>query len=109
MLDDQSLFFDSPNGLVIVLGCGHSGIANILNYVAKLSGEKHFFAVTGGMHLLNAGSEQIENVIELFRQYDVQKIGAAHCTGSVAIKRFEESFPERCFMCSAGTRIELGD
>ena len=109
ILDDQSLFFDSPDGLVIVLGCAHSGVANILNYIAKLSGKRRFFAVMGGMHLLHSSSEEVELAIELFREYDVRRIGLAHCTGDNAMKQFNEAFPDRCFMCWAGTKIEFGN
>jgi len=109
MPDDQSLFFDSPDGLVVVLGCAHSGLANILSYIEKLSGEKYFFAVTGGTHLLNASSEQIALAIELFRKYDVRRIGLAHCTGDNAVRQFSQALPDRCFVCSAGTKIEFGN
>ena len=105
--DDQAMFFDSPNGLVVLLGCAHSGVANTLHYVARLSGEKRIYAVIGGMHLLNASAERIERTIEAFRQYDVQRIGPAHCTGNNAIEKFERAFSEQCFTCSVGMRIDL--
>jgi len=105
--DDQAFFFDSRKGLVVLLGCAHAGIVNTLHYAAKLSGENHIYAVIGGMHLLNASSERIERTIEAFRQYDVQKIGLAHCTGNKAVEKFKKAFPEQCFVCSAGMQIEL--
>ncbi len=97
LLDDQTLFIETLKGLVIIFGCGHAGVVNTLHYVAKLSGEKRIYAVIGGMHLLNASVERIERRIEALRQYDVQKIGLAHCTGSNAIKRFKSVFSEECF------------
>jgi len=105
--DDQAMFFDSPKRLVVLLGCAHAGIVNTLHYVAKLSGEKRIYAVIGGMHLLNASAERIESTIEALRQYDVQKIGMAHCTGSKAIKKFKSVFPGQFFVCSVGKRIDL--
>jgi len=105
--DDQAMFFDSPKGLVVLLGCAHSGVANTLHYVTKLSGQERIYAVIGGMHLLNASAERIERTIDVFRQYDVQRIGPAHCTGSNAIEKFEEAFSDRCFTCSVGMRIDL--
>jgi 7,8-dihydropterin-6-yl-methyl-4-(beta-D-ribofuranosyl)aminobenzene 5'-phosphate synthase len=107
LLDDQTLFIESAEGLIVVLGCAHAGVVNTLHYVAKLSGEKNIYAVIGGMHLLNAPSERIEHTIEAFKQYDVQKIGLAHCTGSKAIEKFKSVFPSRCFVCSVGNRINL--
>jgi 7,8-dihydropterin-6-yl-methyl-4-(beta-D-ribofuranosyl)aminobenzene 5'-phosphate synthase len=107
--DDQAMFFDSPKGLVILLGCAHSGVVNTLHYVVKMSGHKRIHAVLGGMHLLNASKGRIERTISVFREYDVQKIGMAHCTGKNAVKQFQRTFPDRCFICSAGTQINLGD
>jgi len=106
--DDQAMFFDSPKGLVILLGCAHSGVANTLHYVVKLSGQNRIYAVLGGMHLWNAGKQRIEQTINVFRKYNVQKIGIAHCTGEHAKKQFQRAFPDRCFVCSAGTQVNLG-
>jgi len=107
LLDDQTLFIESQKGLVIILGCAHAGVVNTLHYVAKLSGGKHIYAVIGGMHLLSASAERVECTIDVFRQYDVQKIGLAHCTGNNAIEKFKSVFPGQYFVCSVGKRIEL--
>ncbi|MFC1676193.1 iron-sulfur cluster assembly scaffold protein [Planctomycetota bacterium] len=109
LLDDQAMFFDSPKGLAILLGCAHAGVVNTLHYIAGLSREKNIYAVIGGMHLINASSQRIERTIEAFKQYDVKKIGLAHCTGNNAVEKFKDVFPSRCFMCSVSTRIELGN
>jgi len=105
--DDQAMFFDSPKGLIVLLGCAHAGVVNTLHYIAKLSGETRIYAVIGGMHLLNASVERIERTIEALRQYDVQKIGLAHCTGNKAVEKFKSTFPEQYFACSVGMQIEL--
>ena len=106
-VDDQAVFFDSPNGLVVLLGCAHRGVANTLHYVAKLSGRESIYAVIGGMHLSGASAERIRHTIAVFRQYNVQKIGPAHCTGDNAVEEFEKAFSGRCLRCSAGMRIDL--
>jgi len=103
--DDQAMFFDSPKGLIVVLGCAHAGVVNTLHHIAKLSGEKHIYAVIGGVHLLNASSERIERTIEAIGQYGVQRIGLAHCTGHDTIDEFRSVFSDKCFVCSAGVEI----
>lgn len=50
--DDQSVFFDTPEGIVVLLGCAHSGVINTLRYIVELSGNKPLRAVIGGMHLV---------------------------------------------------------
>jgi len=107
LLDDQTLFIETAKGLVIVFGCGHAGVVNILNYISKLTGQRHIYAVLGGMHLLRASDERIERTITAFEGYDLQKIGPAHCTGSKPIEKIKAVFPEQYFVCSAGTQIKM--
>jgi len=107
LLDDQALFIESAEGLVVVLGCAHSGVVNTLDYISNLINRNHIHAVIGGMHLLNASEERIERTITTFQKYDVQRIGLAHCTGASAVRRFSDIFQKQCFSCSASTRIKF--
>jgi 7,8-dihydropterin-6-yl-methyl-4-(beta-D-ribofuranosyl)aminobenzene 5'-phosphate synthase len=107
LLDDQAIFAETREGVVVILGCAHSGVINTLNYVAKLTNQNHIFAVIGGMHLLSASLQRIERTIDTFRRYDVQKIAPANCTGSKAVAKFKEAFGERCSVCCVGSRMHL--
>jgi len=107
LLDDQTLFIETAKGLVIVFGCAHAGVVNTLNRIADLTEKEQFYAVMGGMHLLNASEERIERTIAVFREYNLQGIGPAHCTGTKAAEKFRCVFPEQCFTCSVGARIDL--
>jgi 7,8-dihydropterin-6-yl-methyl-4-(beta-D-ribofuranosyl)aminobenzene 5'-phosphate synthase len=106
-LDDQALFLESAEGLIVVFGCAHSGVVNTLNYVTKLTGRDHIFAVIGGMHLVNASKDKLERTIDAFKRYGIEKIVPCHCTGIKAIEKFKKVFPDRCFICPVGTRIDL--
>ncbi len=77
--DDQAMFFDTPRGLVVVLGCSHAGVVNTLDYIVKLSGGRQIDSVVGGMHLLSASQKRIERTVSVFRQHNVQNIGFGHC------------------------------
>ena len=107
ILDDQTLFIESARGLVVILGCAHSGVVNALDYISNLTSQSKIYAVIGGMHLLNASKERIEQTITIFREYNIQKIGFAHCTGASADRMFSDAFKNRCFSCSAGTQISF--
>lgn len=107
LLDDQALFVESSKGLVVILGCTHAGVVNTLQQISNIKPGKDFYAIMGGMHLINAGSERIERTIDTFREYALQQMGPAHCTGSTAVERIRDAFPERCFDCSAGIRIRF--
>jgi len=79
MIDDTALFLSTENGLVVLTGCGHSGILNILNYAKESLGE-NVYAALGGFHLLFSPRNEVENVSkELLK---LEKIGPAHCSGN---------------------------
>lgn len=103
LTDDQAAYIETSQGIVIVLGCAHSGLVNTLDYVAELTGKDRFYAALGGMHLLSASDERIERTAEALASYDVQRIGPAHCTGRKASMALWQRFPDRCMDCMTGT------
>lgn len=106
--DDQALFFRVPEGLVIVLGCGHAGVVNTMQYVSEIMGEDKIHAVIGGTHLLGASPHRMEKTIEAFKEYDVQKIMLTHCTGLDAYAEISRAIPGRCSWPTSGTKIRFG-
>jgi len=107
LLDDQTLFMESSKGLVVVFGCAHSGVVNILDYISRLTGCKKIHAVIGGMHLLNANHNRIENTIKAFRKYEIQKIMPMHCTGQKAMEELKNVFGDKCLLLCAGDKISF--
>jgi len=105
--DDQALYFECDKGLVVVLGCAHSGVVNTLRYISNIAGRGRLHAVFGGMHLGGAGPERLTRTFDAFEELGVEQIGACHCTGLAAAAGFWEHFPGRCFECRAGTRLEF--
>jgi 7,8-dihydropterin-6-yl-methyl-4-(beta-D-ribofuranosyl)aminobenzene 5'-phosphate synthase len=93
--DDQSLFFDTPYGLVLIAGCAHSGIVNTLMYIRKLVGEKAVYAIIGGMHLLRASEERMARTIQYIKELDIKNICIGHCTGAGQIHEMYSVFPEQ--------------
>jgi 7,8-dihydropterin-6-yl-methyl-4-(beta-D-ribofuranosyl)aminobenzene 5'-phosphate synthase len=107
LIDDQSVYFESAEGIVVLLGCAHSGVINTLQYIGELSRGAPIRAVIGGMHLVNASVERIANTIEEFKRLGVQSLSPCHCTGMPATVDLWNAFPGRCSSCSAGTRFEF--
>ena len=105
--DDQAMFFDTPRGLVVLLGCSHAGIVNTSDYAVKLTGKERIYSIIGGLHLLNSSQERIERTISVFQKYDVQRIGLAHCTGANATRQISNAFPDRCSICYTGSQVNL--
>jgi len=108
ILDDQAVFFRVPEGVVILLGCGHAGLVNTMRYVSELTGEPEIYAVMGGTHLLGASPRRMKETVAALKRYKVQKLLLSHCTGVNAYAEFAAAFPGRCSWPASGTRIGFG-
>ncbi len=106
--DDQALVVGTGQGLVVVLGCAHSGLVNTLDHVARQAPGESLHAVLGGMHLLTASDDRLGRTIEALERRGVQRVGPAHCTGRRASNALWERFGQAGLSCHAGTRIVLG-
>lgn len=105
--DDQAIYFDTPEGLVVLLGCAHAGVINTLHHIRSATGQRAVYAVIGGMHLVHASPDRINKTVEALRQLDVQRLAPTHCTGARAAARLWSEFPESWQPCPVGTRFEF--
>jgi 7,8-dihydropterin-6-yl-methyl-4-(beta-D-ribofuranosyl)aminobenzene 5'-phosphate synthase len=88
--EDQSLVLDTTQGLVVVTGCGHAGIVNILTYAATKFPDRAVYGVIGGLHLFPASDEQLDWTGDEFKQFKVANLLGAHCTGIEAVYRLRQ-------------------
>lgn len=109
ILDDQALIMNvSDKGLVVLTGCGHAGIVNIVRYARKLTGIDKVYAVIGGFHLNGPLFEPIISATcEALGQLSPAVIVPAHCTGWKAVHALAARFPDAFIQNSVGTRFEL--
>lgn len=91
LLDDSALVINEKEKLIIIAGCAHSGIANIIKYAVKLFSDKEI-TVIGGFHMLNYSYEEIHNTIEELKQLNITRLYPGHCTGNAAIEALLSSF-----------------
>jgi 7,8-dihydropterin-6-yl-methyl-4-(beta-D-ribofuranosyl)aminobenzene 5'-phosphate synthase len=105
--DDQSLILDSRRGIILILGCAHSGIINIIHHAIKKTGKEKFFAIVGGTHLDFLTPEQLEKTIDVLKKLDIERIGASHCTGMKAAFRLHQEFGSRFFYGYVGNTLEV--
>lgn len=80
VIEDSALAYKSINGLVIVTGCSHSGICNIIEYARKVCGEGRIHDVVGGLHLQNPSHTQLAGTVEYIKAIDMKQMHACHCT-----------------------------
>lgn len=91
-LDDSALVYKGDDGLVIVTGCSHSGICNIVSQAKEVCNENRIQDIIGGLHLLDCASVTLEKTCEFLRQAGVKKLHAAHCTDLAAKIRLAQDF-----------------
>jgi 7,8-dihydropterin-6-yl-methyl-4-(beta-D-ribofuranosyl)aminobenzene 5'-phosphate synthase len=105
-IKEQALILDTSRGLVVVTGCAHPGIDKVARQV-KDSFDKDIYLLMGGMHLMGMSREEMDGLIETFREMDIKKIAPSHCTGDAAIRRFRENWGEDFVEGGTGAVIEL--
>lgn len=105
ILDDQALFFDTHDGVVVLPGCAHAGIVNTLLHVNHLTHGRPIHAVLGGMHLINASPERISRTVAALRNLGIQRLAPSHCTGMAATACLWHEFPQACTTCAVASRF----
>jgi 7,8-dihydropterin-6-yl-methyl-4-(beta-D-ribofuranosyl)aminobenzene 5'-phosphate synthase len=108
LADDQALWVETAVGLVVVLGCAHSGVINTLDHVCRTTRRREVYCVTGGTHLLHASRERLEATGGLLGRRNAQVIAPCHCTGLNAQVYFRARFASRVQECGAGAQFEFG-
>lgn len=93
-------------GLVIMTGCAHPGIVNVIEELQK-SICKDVYMVLGGFHLYHDTIRRAKEVIEEFRNLGIQKVSPCHCTGDIAIKAFQEEYQGNFIQGGSGLKIEI--
>ncbi len=105
-VNEQALILDSDQGLVVITGCSHPGIVNILNTAKQLL-DRQIYLVFGGFHLGEYSVAQIGQIIQDFRALGVQKVGPTHCTGETAIALFQQEYGEDFVQMGVGRTIAV--
>lgn len=103
---EQSLMIDTPKGLVVITGCAHPGIVNIVKF-AKDYLKKSVYLVLGGFHLMAYNENQVKQIIEDLRELGVKQVGPSHCTGERAIELFKEAWGKDFIELGCGAKIEV--
>lgn len=88
--EDQALVIDTESGLVVITGCGHAGIINILDHAQRQIRSTKIHAVLGGLHLLEASDTQLDWTAGELRARGLSHLMGAHCTGIEALFRLRQ-------------------
>ncbi|MEA1975210.1 MAG: MBL fold metallo-hydrolase [Bacillota bacterium] len=80
LLDDSAMAYKTDKGIVVITGCSHAGICNIIEYAKKVCNDDRIIDVIGGFHLLNPEKEVMDKTVEYFSNQNINLIHACHCT-----------------------------
>jgi 7,8-dihydropterin-6-yl-methyl-4-(beta-D-ribofuranosyl)aminobenzene 5'-phosphate synthase len=105
LTDDQALVCDTPEGLMVVLGCAHAGVVNTLRHIRRQTNGQRIHTLIGGLHLLTAEATRMHATVQALRELAVAQLIPAHCTGFAAATRLWAEFPGRCRPSGVGTRL----
>lgn len=91
VLDDSGLVVKLENEIIVISGCAHSGICNMIEYAKKITGISKIRAVIGGFHLKH-NNNQTQETIKYIKAQDIQEIYPSHCTELPALAAFHNEF-----------------
>jgi 7,8-dihydropterin-6-yl-methyl-4-(beta-D-ribofuranosyl)aminobenzene 5'-phosphate synthase len=105
-LRELSLAINTPDGMVIVVGCSHPGIDKIVEAAGTINPRIHLIA--GGFHLVVASDSDIEKIVMALRErFKVEYIAPGHCTGEPAFTALKKAFVDRYLYAGLGTTVAL--
>ena len=110
--EDQSLVLNTAKGLVVITGCGHAGIINILTFGRSEFPDAPVEAIIGGLHLFPASDEKLNWTADKMKDFKVKNVIGAHCTGIEAVYRIRERLAlprESAVVGSVGSSFVLGE
>jgi 7,8-dihydropterin-6-yl-methyl-4-(beta-D-ribofuranosyl)aminobenzene 5'-phosphate synthase len=106
-LRELSLAIDTPEGIVLVVGCSHPGIDKIVEAAAAIEPRIHLIA--GGLHLVVAKDADIDGIVATLRdRFKVAYIAPGHCTGEPTFAALQKAFGGRYLYAGLGTALALG-
>ncbi|MEO6005855.1 MAG: MBL fold metallo-hydrolase [Opitutus sp.] len=109
--EDMSLICDTEEGLVVLTGCGHAGVINIIEHARNSVRDVRVHALIGGLHLFNASEESLAWTAGKLREFGVQNFLGAHCTGLETVYRYRHDLGldrAHAVVAAVGSSFELG-
>jgi 7,8-dihydropterin-6-yl-methyl-4-(beta-D-ribofuranosyl)aminobenzene 5'-phosphate synthase len=106
-LRELSLAIETPDGLVLIVGCSHPGIDNILEAAQSIDRNVHI--VVGGLHLVTASDAELAKVVaSLHDTWKVGYVAPGHCTGEPGFAALRKAFGDRYLYAGLGSRLKIG-
>lgn len=105
-LREVSLAIETPQGVMLIVGCSHPGIDKLTAAAARIS--PRISLIAGGFHLVVSKDDEIARVVHALRDtYNVQQVAPGHCTGEPTFNALRKAFGDRYIYAGLGSRIPL--
>ncbi len=105
-LKEQSLVIRTSKGLIVVTGCAHPGVVNVVRKAKELH-KDDVYLVLGGFHLCGLGESEIRDVLRGVKSEGVRLAAPCHCSGDAARRAFKEAYGKSFIALGAGFRLEV--
>lgn len=105
-IKEQSLVLKTSEGLVVITGCAHPRLINILDRVHS-TWSAPVYLMLGGFHLGGFEAPELKEITDFARRIGVREVGPAHCTGGEAKEFFKTAFPDGYLEMGVGREITI--
>ncbi|MFO8143918.1 MAG: MBL fold metallo-hydrolase [Dehalococcoidales bacterium] len=106
-IKEQSLIVHTDRGLVVITGCAHPGILNILERSGEIFPGSKVHLCMGGFHLLSSSDSEVGNIVRRFREMGVERVAPSHCSGDKCRDQFRKEYRDDFTESGAGRKIGL--
>lgn len=107
-IKEESLIVKTSKGLVVITGCAHPGIVDIVKETNAMHNTTTYL-VLGGFHLCWTNPVQITRIIKGLKKLGVVKVAPCHCSGDIARNLFEKAYGNNFILSGAGKMIKIKD
>lgn len=105
-MNEISMAIKTPQGMVVMVGCSHPGIENILEAAAKI--DPRVYSVYGGFHLVDLTDNEVTGIVTRFHdKWKFERVAAGHCTGEFAFSEFNRVYGPKFDHAGVGSVIAL--
>jgi len=104
---EQALIVDLGNEVIVITGCSHPGILNIIDRAFSISGRKRVKAVVGGWHLIEKKMNEVREILEKLKEIDADLYVPCHCVPDKGLDIARKIFGNRYKRCGVGLELQL--
>ena len=104
---EEALALKFTEGLVVITGCAHPGIVNMVRKAREISGQETVCLVMGGFHLAGESPSRVKSIAKELRSLSVKKLAPCHCSGDGTRKELKKEFGADYLESGVGMKITV--